>query len=413
MDIKALLNSVLREIRPQDKHIERETVSMLRAINTQLKKDKIKATATTGGSIAKNTYLVDDHDCDIFVQFDRKYRDEDISALLGVSLRKIFPKLITLHGSRDYYQLRNALHFEIVPVLRIRKTAEAVNITDCSPLHVTWVRKFPKLADEIRLTRAFCKANGVYGAESYIKGFAGHVIDIITIHYGGFLKLLEAARKWKEKTVVDYHDAHKGKALRELNKSKLVSPLIVIDPVDPSRNAAASLGMEKFDVFIQKAKEFLKHPSREYFIKRSFSPEMLVEKAKGNRLILLNAVPLDGKEDVVGAKLLHAFEFIRDETRRYGFTLRDANWHWDRQHDAIFHFIADKAPLALTYIRQGPPAGMEAHATNFKKLHKETFVEKGRVCARITREHVLPESFIKCLLETEYVKTKIKKARIA
>jgi len=413
MDIKALLTSVLREIRPKDKHIEKETASMLRVINAQLKKDKLKAIATTGGSIAKNTYLVDDHDCDIFVQFDQKYRDEDISALLGTSLRKIFPKCITLHGSRDYYQLRDALHFEIVPVLRIRKTAEAVNITDCSPLHVTWVRRFPKLADEIRLTRAFCKANGIYGAESYIKGFSGHVIDIITIHYGGFLKLLEAARKWKEKTIIDHHNAHKGKALRELNRSKLVSPLIVIDPVEPSRNAAASLGEEKFNLFIRKAKEFLKHPSKEYFIKRDFSLGMITEKAKGNRLIMIKAVPPDGKEDVVGAKLLHAFEFIRDNMKEYGFTLHDAGWHWDRQHDAIFYLIVDKAPLASTYVRQGPPAGMEAHVAAFKQAHKKTFVETGKICAIIEREHTMPEGFIKRLLETEYVKLKIKKAKMA
>lgn len=413
MNIRPLLTDVLREIKPKDKSIEKEVAKVLRAINVQLKKDKRKAAAITGGSIAKGTFLAYDHDCDIFVRFDPRYHDQDISRLLGQSLQKIFPNLLTLHGSRDYFQIRNKLHFEIVPVLAIKRTEDAINITDCSPLHVTWVKKFPTLADDIRLTRAFCKATGVYGAESYIKGFSGHVIDILTIHYGGFLKLLQAATKWIEKTVVDYNNAHRGKALRNLNKSKLVSPLVVIDPIESSRNAAASLSAEKFQLFIRKAREFLKHPSKEYFIKHEFSRRLLEQKAKGKRIILLHAMPLEGKEDVIGAKLLKAFEHIRDEIKRYGFALPDTGWYWDKEqtHPAIYYYIADKAPLAPTFIRQGPLIGMEKHVEAFRKAHKKTFMEKDRICAIMKREHVVPETFIKHLLDDPYIQDKVKKIK--
>ncbi len=44
----------------------------------------------------------------------------------------------------------------------------------------------------------------------------------------------------------------------ELNKSKIQSPLIVIDPVQAGRNAAAALSFEKYDLLRKKAKEFLK-----------------------------------------------------------------------------------------------------------------------------------------------------------
>lgn len=414
MTIKPLLADILREVKPKDKRIEEEVAGMLRIINAQLKKDKLKAIATTGGSIAKGTFLAYDHDCDIFVQFNQRYHDQDISHLLGQSLQKIFPNLLTLHGSRDYFQVQNTLHFEIVPVLAIKKTEDAVNITDCSPLHVVWVKKFPKFADEIRLTRAFCKAVGVYGAESYIKGFSGHVIDILAIHYGGFLKLLQAAAKWKEKTVVDHHNAHKGKALKNLNKSKLASPLIVIDPIESSRNAAASLSAEKFQLFIQKAKEFLKHPSKEYFIKHEFSRNMLEQKAKGKKIVLLHALPVEGKEDVIGAKLLKVFEYLREEIKRYGFALHDAGWHWDKDHahPAVYYYILDKASLTPTFMRQGPLVKMETHVEAFKKVHPKTFMEKDRVCAVVKRDYVQPESFIKHLITGDYVTDKVKKISI-
>jgi tRNA nucleotidyltransferase (CCA-adding enzyme) len=412
MEMRQLLQDVLKDITPKGKEAETAVAGMLRRIDAQLKRDHLQAKAMAGGSIAKGTFLAYDHDYDIFVQFDARYADQDISALLGASLKKAFPKLVTLHGSRDYFQLRDGRSFEIIPVLKIAKPSQAMNITDCSPLHVTWVKKFPKLADEIRLTRAFCKANEVYGAESYIKGFSGHVIDIITIHHGGFLKLLEAASRWKagtrEKTVIDFRKAHRGRALKELNASKLVSPLIVVDPIEPGRNAAASLGEEKFRLFIQKAREFLARPSKEFFVREAFSPARLREKAGDGRLVLLTATPGEGKEDVVGAKLLKAFEFIRDETRRYGFSLREAGWHWDKEGPATFHYLFDPAPISATYVHQGPPVAIEKHAAAFRKAHPDAVVKGGRLCATMAREHTLPENFIKSLLRHPYLKDKAK-----
>ena len=61
-------------------------------------------------------------------------------------------------------------------------------------------------------------------------------IDILIIHYGGFLKLLRNAIKWEKKKVIDYHDAYKGRALYKMNKSKIFAPLIVVDPIMPEGN---------------------------------------------------------------------------------------------------------------------------------------------------------------------------------
>ena len=46
----------------------------------------------------------------------------------------------------------------------------------------------------------------------------------------------------------------------ELNKSKQQGPLIVIDPVQKDRNAAAALNHEKFEIIKKTAKQFLKKP---------------------------------------------------------------------------------------------------------------------------------------------------------
>jgi len=140
----------------------------------------------------------------------------------------------------------------------LKKASEVVNITDISPLHSKWVNKFGKgLKDEIRLAKQFCKANKLYGAESHITGFSGYVLEILTIHYKGFKNLIKAITKWKPKVIIDTEKYHK-KPLFDLDKSKTHSPIIIIDPVQKSRNASAAVDIEKFNKLIQYSKEFLK-----------------------------------------------------------------------------------------------------------------------------------------------------------
>ena len=177
-----MLKDVLEDIKPIEK--DKEIELFLKRLGKIVKENSIKAEVFAGGSIAKGTFLKNDHDVDVFVKFDLKYSGKDISKILGKILKPLNPKLV--HGSRDYFSVEDNLIFEIIPVLNITKSEQAENIMDMSPLHVDWVIKNSnvKLRNEIRLAKQFCKSINVYGAESYIKGFSGHVLDILVIYYG-------------------------------------------------------------------------------------------------------------------------------------------------------------------------------------------------------------------------------------
>jgi len=245
--LQTILKDILTEILPDEKKVVAEAKQVVNNIQKELQRQQYKAKVMIGGSVAKGTFLRQDHDIDIFVMFDKKkYANSDLSAMLESTLKKLFPIVTRIHGSRDYFQVKHIRSYELVPILFIKKTKDAQNITDCSPLHVQWVKKFPQLKNEIRLFKAFCKAVGVYGAESYIQGFSGHVVDILTIYYKGFVNVLKASQKWKAPVVLDYYKTHKGKVLQDLNVSKTQGPLILVDPIQPERNAAAAVGMEKF-----------------------------------------------------------------------------------------------------------------------------------------------------------------------
>jgi len=422
-----ILNNVLGKIRPDEKKIMPEVNRTIEKINNILKKEKIDASAAAGGSIAKGTFLKNDYDCDIFVRFDYFYDTGALSEMLGNALKKAFPpkNIEKLHGSRDYYFIPGKIgdemiNYEIIPVLDIYNPKDAKNTTDCSPLHVKWVNKFTKkdkkLKDNIRLTKAFCKSIGVYGAESYIKGFSGHVVDILTIYYGSFLKLLEAARKWEIGELIDATGTYKTRhmAVMDLNKSKTQSALIVIDPIQKGRNASAALGEEKLRIFAEKASAFLKKPGEEYFIKKEYDAECLkkeiVKKAAGMKASAVTAEVLAkiGKRDVVGAKIMKAFEFIRDGLSANEFKIHDSGWEWDKKNKGIIWFLADSKKLSDHYTRIGPSLKMKEHADNFKKAHKNTFEKGGRIYAKIIRKYREPAEFIESFKENEYIKEKIK-----
>jgi tRNA nucleotidyltransferase (CCA-adding enzyme) len=337
----------------------------------------------------------------------RRYekKSAQLSDILEKQLRKKFPSLQRLHGSRDYFRITEAgLTYEVIPILQISKASQAKNITDISPLHSTWVRKHRKLANDIRLTKQFCKANNVYGAESYIRGFSGYICEILTIHYGSFLKLLEAAVNWKEHTVIDTLHYYRNKdVFMEMNKSKLVSPLIVIDPVQHDRNAAAALSKEKFQHFIDAASSFLKKPSIDYFREKSFSKEGLQNTFKGKKIVLIHSEPLKGKDDIVGAKMMKVFEYLCRVLEEHDFNILHADWKWLRGDGAELYFVFGQKPLPATMEREGPPLFAKRHVVHFKRVHKKTLVRNKRLYAIETRRFTRPEKLIAKALQDEYV----------
>jgi tRNA nucleotidyltransferase (CCA-adding enzyme) len=334
-----------------------------------------------------------------------KYKDDNLSMMLKRILKPF--KTEPVHGSRDYFKVKNDLNFEIVPVLDIKRAEQAQNVTDFSPEHVKWFNKNgAKYRDGVMLAKKFCKANKVYGAESYINGFSGHVIDILVVYYKGFVPLLKAAGKWKQKQVIDFYNKHKGKALFELNKSKTQGNLIVVDPVQPDRNASAALDDEKLAIFVSAARKFLKKPSKEFFAEKKEDREKLKKKGA----IVLEAASKKGKEDISGAKLLKAFEFVEKGLAEFG--VKGSGWEWDKKKKALFWYFPRLKSLKPEKEWGGPPLMMENRVKDFKKKYKKTFQKKGRIYAVIKRRHTTPESLVKELIKEKYFKEKVKKCTI-
>ena len=407
--MKHLLSEVLGDIRPAREY-ENDILEKAGLIIKKISRGIKNAKAVLGGSGAKGTWLKT-FDADIFVKFDYgKFKDKSdgISGILGKFLKKSF-KIKRLHGSRDYFQIkRGNFTFEIVPILDIKEAEQAKNITDVSPLHSDFVLKHKNLIDDMRLTKQFFKSAGVYGAESYIRGFSGYVCEILTIYYGSFLNCIKAIPKWKEKEVIDIKSYYKNKnVFMEINKSKLASPIVVIDPVQKDRNAAAALDFEKFEIIIHRAKEFLKKPSKDFFEVKSITREDLIKKfPKG--LIMLEASPLNRKGDVAGAKMLKAFHFIEKSIIYHGFKVIESDMLWHSTSTSLFYYALEKIDLPETKEIPGPPIKIRQHAEIFKKYHKNAFIKNNRLFAVEKREFANARNLIKDVIKSPNVKDNVK-----
>ncbi len=392
------MKKVLERIKPT----RREKIKINKIIKDFYKKIKIKhCELILGGSIGKDTWVHNNHDIDIYARFTpKKYKN--ISKTLEKELRKHF-KVKKLHGSRDYFNIKiDNYTIEVIPILKIKKPSEAENITDISPFHTKYVRKF-KNKDEIRLAKAFFRAQKVYGAESYIKGFSGYLVELLTIHYQTFNNLIKNIAKWKSKTLIG--DAN---VIKELNKSKKTSPLIFIDPTDQRRNAAAALSKEKYNLIIKAAKKYLKHPSDLFF----YQEEFRIPETK-DKITILEVIPLKGKKDVIGSKLLYTFNYIKKQLKNNDFKLKKADWNWNQK--AIFYYITDKKVLSSKKRHYGPPLTNKKAVKEFRKKWKNKKIHKtgNKIYINIPRKHTIAEKYIQQLIQKDKnIKTKVKKIKV-
>ncbi len=437
-----VLRKTLNNIKPSG-DMQKAAATVVEGLRQPARKAGLDVEFMIGGSVAKGTDLEGDADVDVFARFSpKKHAGDDLSELLA----RILPKdAERVHGSRDYFQFRRKLAtekgtgegakgkrtsavdvlFEVVPVLRITDPTQAKNVTDMSPLHVGYVlaaiAKRPGLADEIRLAKRFCKAAKCYGAESYINGFSGHVIDLLILKHGSFQELLAAAAKWKGQVVIDL--SGRKDALLAIDKSKRQGPLVLVDPVQPGRNAAAALSQEKLDLFREAAKAWLKRPEQAFFDVVVSSEQTVTgwfewERKKNRfgakpRLFLIRTDAADGKDDIVATKLKMAHEYLLRQAALQGFEPLGQGWEYDRKKRSGLHWLvfADET-LPATREFDGPPLRATKDVTAFRKKHRDAREKDGRLVATVQRKFRTPEEFLKAALKDPYVKGRMKKARL-
>jgi len=371
MDKEKIEQKVINQITPNKdirKKIDNVVIELEKKIQSEIKNKNIKAQLELVGSIAKDTYLINNMDFDFFLVFPKDISKEEISknALdIGKKILKNTEESYAEHPYiRGYYK---DFKIEIVPCYKIEKACQKISAVDRTPLHTEFIKKNLKedQKKEVRLFKQFLKGINCYGAEAEIQGFSGYLCEIILLKYKDFNGILKNAYKWQKGIKI---------SLKPGNYQDFDSPLIFIDPVDSSRNVASAVSDKKFDLFVKACNEYIDKPRITFFYPNHVEPwklEKIKEKIKKKDEYFFGIkIP---KPEILSENLYpqirKAARSIKESCEREDFEINNIKYHV-KNGNIFFIIIVKNMILPDVKTHKGPPSKLKNNVDNFVSKYK-------------------------------------------
>lgn len=384
-----ILKEALKQTRPtkeQRRKLESLAGKTLSLTNKVAKMSKAKA--MLAGSITRDTWLPEKNEFDVFVLFPERLTQKQLETA-GLQVGKI-----VISKLKGEYEIAYAEHpyvsgrvgdigIDIVPCFEIASTDKLKSAVDRTPFHVRYIeKKLPLgLSDEVRLLKKFLDANGMYGADAKVMGYSGYVCELLVIAYRSFLNVLRAAMKWRAGEVVDMEKFYGKEDYQRLVDMFRGHPLVLIDPTDRTRNAAAALSAFNFFKLKKYAQVFLDKPSLELVTGRDVQPmteQELVEVQMKRRteLVVVKFIPPKVVPDVLWPQLrrfVDRLQSILEETK-YEFKVLSKDVFTDNTFIATVILEMEVSKLPMVQKRVGPLIFDLKDAENFLGKYKDAAI---------------------------------------
>jgi tRNA nucleotidyltransferase (CCA-adding enzyme) len=378
-DAEKICASVLKKITP-GKQKRAEMV----ALANKLKERVISASKTLGvkadvrveGSVAHDTWLADEPEIDIFMRVSPRIPRESLEDVCLIVAKKATEGYEQVERFAEHPYLEafvDGIRVNVVPCYSVKQGAW-LSATDRTPFHTDYIKKHlrEQLRREVRLLKKFMKGMDVYGAEIKVGGFSGYLCELLVLHYGGFLRTLEAFARHKQRIVVDIenHYRNRGSELRLLFKE----PLVVVDPVDSGRNVASAVQMQKLYSFVAAAQAFLKAPDEAFFYPPKTVPFTVKElvnslNSRGSALVFVTFGPVRAVSDVLWGELYKSQRSLRKLVQINDFNvLRDFAWS-DEEDLNMFVFELEQRLISPVKRHLGPPLDKKSECERFLDKH--------------------------------------------
>jgi len=368
-EISDIKEEVLKKILPSKEErrnvdkIAQEVLHIINKIIYEKKYQKI-VKAELEGSYAKDTWLSGEVDLDIFLLFDPSTKTQELKEI-GLEIgRKTSLFLnstpIEQYATHPYIQFfYKNIKIEIVPAYNVPSPDIIISPVDRTPFHTRYIKEKlqenPELKNEIRLLKKFMKGINVYGAEIRIGGFSGYLTEILAIYFGSFEKLLINSAKWIPWHIV-IDPANHYTSIREVFKL-FNSPLIIIDPVDKKRNAAAAVTLQKLSEFIVASRAFLYSPSIKFFYPKPISLDynyIKNELSRRNILLLKTKKPENINEEILWGQLKRIQKSLIRILKSFGVNIFDSTI-WVSENSIIILFEVERLYFPSVIKHIGPP----------------------------------------------------------
>jgi len=402
-EIRKVCREVLERVTPKPSDrakIEALASKLERKVVSASREYGVKAVVRIEGSIAKDTWLKEEPDVDIFMRLSTAVPRKALGEVGLKIARKATEgaKQIERFAEHPYLEaVVDGVRVNIVPCYDAKR-GEWLSATDRTPFHTDYVkaRLDEKVKSEVRLLKRFMKGIDVYGAEIKIGGFSGYLCELLVLHHKSFINTLEAFAQNKQRIVVDIENYYRGRE-REL-QLLFREPLVIVDPVDKGRNVASAVQPQKLHTFVAAARVFMKKPDINIFYPlktNAMSIEELRQRLEkqGSAFVFLTFGRVDAVPDVLWGQLYRSQRSLRKLVELNDFkVLRDAAWS-DEKDLNMFVFELEQRVLPLVKKHLGPPIEKERECENFlaKYIHKKDvisgpYVEDGRWVVELQRK---------------------------
>ncbi|MFX0061155.1 MAG: nucleotidyltransferase domain-containing protein [Candidatus Hermodarchaeota archaeon] len=331
------------------------------------------------GSTSRDTFLPGSTDLDYFVTLETDQR-----SLLEKLTRQITPKVAKATSAlkKEYLYAENPYARLVIPFksqifeVDLVSTVAALNYTELrealkisgmarTPFHTKWLSPRVKgLETEIRLLKYWLKQKRIYGTF----GLTGFLCELLLIKYKTFENLLQKfATGFFLNLVLNFDE----RTEIELRKTFPDDKVIIADPCDVERNAAAGIqgfmGDKKLERLNQQAKYGLQNPEE------LFTP-LIVEPPYINVKIKIEGYVNTAE---IYTRLARYATKLRNTLKNEGYDAKDV---FISPKNFSIQFILDKYTQKETIVK-GPPVRLIEQAENFKKKHKVIEEREGRLYA--------------------------------
>ena len=391
-----VMQAAIKRIKPTEKEKAKQKQLAEKLIRRLDKITPSDISIELAGSTAKGTNLSGDMDFDIFMLFSKKYSVKELMSL-GIKYAKRFSKgnkSEIAYAQHPYLRAWiEGIEIDIVPSYRISDVSEMLTAVDRSPLHTKYVnsKMNEKQKDDVRLLKRFLKTQGIYGAEGRIQGFSGYLCELLVLKYGSFMGLLDAATQWKGVPAIMLAEKLNE---NEVRKKYPDAAMVVIDPVDPERNVAASVSKTSLTVLMHAAKMFLNKPGIRAFlpVQEKIDGKWIDRQVRCRDSLILGIEferPKNIVDDILWPQLYKFAGKVADRMKENKFEVFDI----DVYADGKCLLLCELSIYSLPKIRKiaGPPLTQKDDVERFIREHSVTepiWFENERILAVGNRRYV-------------------------
>ncbi|MCL4345869.1 MAG: CCA tRNA nucleotidyltransferase [Candidatus Thermoplasmatota archaeon] len=363
---------------------EQLSEEIIREVNRKLKEDGIDGDSILVGSQSRGTELRNS-DLDIFIRFSKAYSKEEMEKI-GVNIGfDVLPDGVAKYAEHPYVSGKlQGVKIDIVPCYKVEMNSTIISSVDRTPLHTVYMRKVmdEKMRKESVLLKLFMKRQGIYGSELKTSGFSGYVCELIIREFKTFENFIEHVSSLRGRLII---------GSREMT-GRFNSPVVIIDPVDEQRNAAAAVNETNLSVLKVASKFYLNNPDQFYFTYDEYV-DIEIKKARESYIAILRFERPDIIEDILFPQLDLARKSVINLCTSKGFHYLNSYVTLSSDYMDILIEL-EEGILAKFEKREGPPAE-NPNSVSFINKYRDSkmkrrgpYINNERVYFDIYREEV-------------------------